>query len=104
MRRKLLTVLVVARVAANHDEPAALAAYVSATGPLLIEAGAKILHEYRLGEPVVGANASEAIVVVEYPSRAAVDLVFESKVYKDIIPTRDRAFLVYETSIATENV
>ena len=97
-----MSVLVVARVTANHKEPVALAAYMSATGPLLIEAGAKIIHEYRLGEAVVGNNASESIVVVEYPSREAVDLVFESEIYKRIIPTRDRAFLVYETSIATD--
>lgn len=97
-----MTVLIVARVTVNLDEPVALAAYLSATGPLLIEAGARIVHDFRLGDALVGADTADSIMVVEYPSRAAVDMVFESEAYKKIIPARDRAFLIYETSIATD--
>jgi uncharacterized protein (DUF1330 family) len=97
-----MSVLVVGRISVNLDEPVALAAYLSATGPLLREAGAKIIHNFSLDDALVGEkDSAESIIVVEYPSRAAVDMVFESDAYKNIIPTRDRAFITYETSIAT---
>lgn len=98
-----MSVLVVGRISVNLDEPVALAAYLSATGPLLREAGARIIHNFKLNGTLAGENQSvESIIVVEYPSRAAVDVVFESDVYKNIIPTRDRAFVTYETSIAID--
>lgn len=99
-----MTVLVIARVTVNRDEPVALATYLSVTGPLLIDAGAKIIHDFRLSDALVGASAADSIMIVEYPSRAAVDMVFESEIYKKIIPSRDRAFLIYETSIACDTV
>jgi uncharacterized protein (DUF1330 family) len=50
----------------------------------------------------MGPAPAETVVMVEYPNRAAVDLVFGSADYASIIPVRDRAFLSYKISIVAE--
>lgn len=95
-----MTVKVIALVTINEDQPMALAQYLAATGPLLEQVGAKILQRFAVQDTVVGQKPAQSVMIVEYPDRAAVDAVFGSQVYKDIIPVRDAAFSTYTVSVA----
>jgi uncharacterized protein (DUF1330 family) len=97
-----MTVTVVALVSINDDEPQALAEYFRVTGPLLEKAGAKIKKNFTVNEVVVGHRPAKTVFIVEYPSRAAVDMVFRSPEYESIIPVRDLAFTDYSVSITSD--
>ena len=96
-----MSVKVIALVTVNDDQPLALAAYLQATAPLLKAAGATILQRFALTDTVVGEKPSQSVLIVEYPSRQAVDDVFQSDTYKAIIPTRDRAFSAYSVAVVS---
>lgn len=96
-----MSVKVIALVTINDDEPMALASYLAATGPLLEAVGAKMIQRFLVQEAVVGNKPAQSVMIVEYPNRQAVDAVFNSQVYKDIVPIRDRAFSTYNVSVAS---
>lgn len=98
-----MTVTVVAMVSINDDEPLALAEYFRVTGPLLERAGATIKKTFNINEVVVGHRPAKKVFVVEYPDKAAVDMVFQSQEYKNVIPSRDLAFSHYSVSIAADD-
>lgn len=97
-----MTVTVVAMVSINDDEPMALAEYFRVTGPLLEMAGAKIKKSFSINEVVVGHRPAKTVFIVEYPDMAAIDKVFKSQEYLDVIPSRDLAFSEYSVSIAAD--
>ncbi len=97
-----MTVTVVAMTSINEEEPMALAEYLAATGPLLEKAGAKIVKRFTINEVVVGHRPAKTVFIVEYPSREAVESVFQSDVYRSIIPSRDLAFNEYQVTIASD--
>ena len=90
-----MPITVVAMVTINDDEPLALAEYFRVTGPLLERAGATIKKSFNINEVVVGHRPAKTVFIVEYPDKAAVDLVFKSEEYQSIIPSRDLAFAEY---------
>lgn len=94
-----MTVTVVALLTINDAEPAALGEYFRITTPLLERARARIVRRFTLNETLVGARPAQMAVIVEYPDRSSVDMVFGSSEYRSAIPARDRAFLKYEVSI-----
>ena len=94
-----MVVTVVALVTVREDRPVDLAAYLGATAPLLAKAGARIVKRFKVNEVVAGRSPAQTVVIVEYPDRAAVDLVFASEEYKKIIPYRDRAFSNYHVRV-----
>lgn len=98
-----MAVTVIALVTINEDEPMALARYLEATGPLLVEANARIVQRFKVDETVVGNRPAKTMIVVEYPDRAAVDHVFNSPEYAGIRPVRDQAFSDYHISIVTND-
>lgn len=98
-----MTVTVVAMVSINDDEPLALAEYFRVTGPLLERAGAKIKKSFNINEVVVGHRPAKTVFIVEYPDKAAVDMVFQSREYKEVIPSRDLAFSEYNVTIAADD-
>lgn len=95
-----MTITVIAMVTIAEDQPLALSQYLAVTTPLLERANAKIIKRFTMNEAVVGHRPAKTVVIVEYPNRAAVDMVFQSEEYKLLIPIRDRAFLSYDISIA----
>lgn len=95
-----MTVTVVALLSINEAEPAALGEYFRITTPLLDRAKARIVRRFTLNEALVGKRPAQMAVIVEYPDRAAVDMVFQSDAYRSAIPYRDKAFLKYEVSVA----
>jgi uncharacterized protein (DUF1330 family) len=97
-----MTVTVLALVTLAENQEAALAHYLDVTAPLLERANAIITKMFDLNETVVGPRTAKRMILVEYPSRAAVDLVFNSDEYQALIPTRDIAFTSYFISIAEQ--
>lgn len=97
-----LPVTVVALVSVNDDAPHALARYFAVTTPLLEKAGAKIVQRFLVSEDLVGAKPAQSMIIVEYPSREAVSLVFDSPEYQGIIEDRDKAFSTYQVSLVAE--
>lgn len=98
-----MTVTVVAMVSMNDDEPMALAEYFRVTGPLLEKAGATIKKNFTINEVVVGHRPAKTVFIVEYPNKAAVDMVFNSPEYQAVIPSRDLAFSEYSVTIAADD-
>lgn len=94
-----MPVTVIALLSINEAEPAALGEYFRITTPLLERAKARIVKRFALNEAIVGKAPAQMAVIVEYPDRAAVDMVFQSEEYRSAIPARSRAFLKYEVSI-----
>ena len=95
-------VTVIALLTIAENAPMALAEYLRVTAPLLERAGARITKRFQISEMVAGTAPAQSVLMVEYPSRAAVDQVFNSPEYKSIIPIRDKAFLTYQVSIVTD--
>jgi uncharacterized protein (DUF1330 family) len=97
-----MTVTVIAMVTIAEGEMIALSRYLKVTAPLLERANAVVTQRFSVNEAVVGHRPAKTVIMVEYPSRAAVDLVFNSEEYKALIPTRDQAFSSYDISIAEQ--
>lgn len=95
-------VTVLAFVTISEDAPDALAAYFSVTDPLLKRAGARIVKRFAVNDVVIGSNPSQTVVIVEYPSREAVDSVFKSPEYAAVRAVRDRAFSTYAITIVDD--
>ena len=70
-------VQVVASLSINPDEPEAVATYFGVAMPLIEKVGAKVLQKIEVGEPVVGEQPSELVMLVEYPSYEDVERVLE---------------------------
>jgi len=90
---------VIALVTINEDQTQALAKYLELTVPVLERVGAKITERYILEEEIVGDKPAETVVIVDYPSRAAIDEVFSSSEYKQAAPFRDKAFSTYSIHV-----
>jgi uncharacterized protein (DUF1330 family) len=93
-------VKVFALVTFNEDQAQALARYLEITEPLLEREGAKIIERFRLEDDVIGQRPAKAVIIVEYPSRQAVDNLFSCPEYQSAIPFRDLAFSTYSVHIA----
>lgn len=97
-----MPVTVIAMVTFAEDEIDALRQYLEVTRPLLDRANAKIVKQFTLNEVVVGHRPAKRILIVDYPDREAVDRVFKSREYQELILIRDKAFTTYEISIAEQ--
>ncbi len=94
-----MTVTVITLLTVCDDCPSELAAFFQATKPLMDRAGARFVKRFAINEVVVGRRPARTVMIMEYPSRAAVDAVFGSAEYQRVIPIRNQAFLDYQVSI-----
>ena len=94
---------VIASLTINPDESDALARYHEATTPLIEKAGARIVQQLELEDPVVGEMPGKILMMIEYPSQEALEGVFNSAEYKSIIPYREKAFLEYNICIVKKD-
>ena len=88
-----------ALVTLRENCAADLGVYLDATGPLLERAGARIVKRFKVSEVVAGRRPAQTVLIVEYPDRAAVDMVFGSAEYQRIITMRDRAYSDYHVTV-----
>jgi len=94
-----MCVQVMALLTVNEDAPDSLAEYFRVTQPLLDKASARIVQRFAINEVVVGRRPARMLVLVEYPTLEALDLVFGSPEYERVKPVRDRAFLSYHIAV-----
>jgi uncharacterized protein (DUF1330 family) len=88
----------------NPNASDALEAYQKSVLPLFRQAGGTPVGKHRVIGQLVGARSATVITQMEFPSEETVRGVFESPVYREAIPNRDRAFQelnVYVTRKAT---
>lgn len=85
----------IASLSIDESEPEALQKYFETANPLIERYGGRVVSKFDVGQSIVGKKPSELLMLVEYPSRASVDALFNSEEYKSIIPFRDTAFRVY---------
>jgi uncharacterized protein (DUF1330 family) len=93
---------VLAFVTLNEANPWALAEYFRITGPVLQRASARIVKRFSVLEPVVGRPPFSTLIVVEYPDRAAVDMLFSSPEYLSAVEVREQAFSSYSVTIVDD--
>jgi uncharacterized protein (DUF1330 family) len=96
-----MPVKVIALVTINDDQPRALAAYLEATLPLLEAVGGSIAQRFTVQGQVVGNMPAKSVMIINYPSYEAVQELFESEAYQNIIPTRNLAFKDYSVSVVS---
>lgn len=94
-----MVVTVIALFSINESEPQVLGEYLRITTPLMDRAKARIVKRFKLCRACIGKRHAEMAVIVEFPDREAVDMVFKSDDYCKAAPFRDRAFLRYEILI-----
>ena len=70
---------------------------------MIEKAGARIVQQMELEEPVVGSLPGKILMMIEYPSHEALEGVFNSQEYKSIIPYREKAFLEYNICIVKKD-
>mgnify|MGYP001551559987 CR=1 FL=1 len=94
-----MSVVVIAFVTVNEDQPLALAKYLDILEPLLARFGAKIARRYRLDDTSTGKRIGKTVIVLEFPDRTAVDRVLSSPQYKKAAKYRDIAFSEFSLHI-----
>lgn len=94
---------VVASLTTNPDAPEAVQAYMETAMRLIDGAGARVTQRIEVGAPLIGDRPAKILLLVDYPSHAAIRQVFEDPGYKALIPTRQRAFLEYNICIVDQN-
>lgn len=96
-------VQVMASLTVNPEEPEALEHYFEIASMLMQKVGAKIVQKIEFGAAVIGEKGAEMVMLVNYPSYQAIDMVFKSPEYQMLIPFRDKAFLKYNICIVSNN-
>lgn len=91
-----MTITIVALTTVNKDNLDDLSVYLATTDPLLRAANATIVGRFEIEETVVGQDKPASLTIVQYPSQAAVDSVFESSEYGMLQEIRARAFSYYQ--------
>lgn len=59
---------------------------------MLIDGGGEIIRRVKVTRSVIGENKNSAFLVMDFPSENAVDAIFSSEAYAEIIPLRDMGF------------
>ncbi len=95
---KVVFLIIVATV--NPSEKEALNHYLQEMNILYKEVGAKPVSRYAISDVLIGTESSNLISIMEFPSREALDKVFKSEKYDQLIPFRQKAFLKLEALIS----
>ena len=91
-----MALTIIAIVAVNDADPMALGEYFGITLPLLERARARIIKRFMLSRALPGKRPAEMALVIEYPDRAALDMVLQSAEYRSAKALREQAFHSYE--------
>lgn len=76
----------------NPEQMQAAQEYMQRAIPMLIDGGGEIIRRVKVTRSVIGENKNSAFLVMDFPSENAVDAIFSSEAYVEIIPLRDRGF------------
>jgi uncharacterized protein (DUF1330 family) len=97
---KVVFLIIIASV--NPSEKDALNYYLQEMNVLYQEVGAKPTGRYKISETLMGSESTNLVSVMEFPSREALDKVFKSKKYKELVSYRQKAFLKLDALISEE--
>ena len=75
--------------------------YTEGVLPLIQAAGGSPRGRLRIDETVVGAPRKGRLLLVDFPTAAAIQGLFESEEYASLIATRDRAFERFEVLLCS---
>ena len=75
----------------NPSEMEAVQGYLQGVMPLLMGAGGKLVKRQRVGQ-VVNGRPSGMVLVMDFDEATAIENLFASQAYADLVPGRDKAF------------
>jgi uncharacterized protein (DUF1330 family) len=78
---------------------AALQTYLDVVGPLMAAAGARLISRHAVSRVLAGDSLARIVSLVDYPSEAAVNQVFESPSYLALHRVKAEAFSHYEVCV-----
>ena len=90
----------IVKASVNPEGKEELKSYSEKSSVIFKEAGAKPVQKLAIDRVLVGEEKPDLMVISEWPSKKVLLDVFESEVYKAIIPLRDAAFLTLEVFIS----
>ncbi|MBS4051448.1 MAG: DUF1330 domain-containing protein [Methylomonas sp.] len=76
----------------NPDQMASAQEYMQRAVPMLINGGGEIIRRVKVERAVVGDQSYNACLVMDFSSASAVEAVFNSAEYAEIIPLRETGF------------
>lgn len=83
----------------NPNEKEAFTYYSEQSAPLFKEAGAKPIGKHKIAKTIIGSKKLQVVAIMEFPSSESITKVFESEVYKELLPYREKAFLELDVFI-----
>lgn len=93
-----VNVTIVATVNPNGKEE--LAYYVQKVGELYQQVNAVSVNKFKVTEPLIGDYTPSLVSIMEFPNRKALNDVFDSETYKNLLPYREKAFSKLEAYIS----
>jgi len=85
----------------NPDQMLAAQEYMQLAVPMLINGGGEIIRRVKVERVVVGDQSYHACLVMDFPSASAVDAIFNSDEYAEIVPLRETGFKSMNIVIAS---
>lgn len=76
----------------NPDQMPSAQEYMQRAIPMLINGGGEIIRRVKVTRAVIGSQKYNAFLVMDFPSESAVDAIFSSSAYAEIIPLREAGF------------
>ncbi len=95
-----IILIIVASV--NPAESQALNHYLDQINILYRQVDARPLAKYKVFETMTGEYVPNLVTIMEFKNEAALDSVFKSAAYKDLLPYREKAFSRVDILMARE--
>ncbi len=73
--------------------------YLDVVGPLMDAAGARLISRHAISRVLAGDSPARFVSLVDYPSEAALQHVFESPSYLALDRIKSQAFSQYQVSV-----
>ena len=77
-----------------------LAYYLSKVGELYHEVNAKPVNKFKVTKSLIGNYTPSLVSIMEFPNMEALNQVFESDAYKELLPFREKAFSTLEAYVS----
>jgi uncharacterized protein (DUF1330 family) len=89
---------IVATVNPNGKEE--LSYYLEKVADLYKSVEAKPVNKFKITKPLIGNYTPSLVSIMEFPTMASLNEVFESDAYKELLPYREKAFSKLEGYIS----
>lgn len=84
----------------NPNGKKELSHYLEKTEILYKKVNAKPIYKFKITKTLIGEQAPSIVSIIEFPNNNSLNDVFESNAYKELIPTREKAFSKLEAYIS----